>query len=485
MTGETLYLNPAMCRLLEVAGPDEMAGHAYQDFFTADSRAAIVQESARRVEGVASHYEVEIVGRRGGRRNVVISGAPLSAAAALDGNTAFSLLATFTDITERRMAEQALARSEERLQRLYDATSRAGLSFDEKQDEMLRLGCEQFGLEAGVLARVTGERYTVTQAVSPGGSVFRKGFACGLSEMFCGAVLAVEGGAVVALGHADEAEAWRAHPARSRFGLQAYFGAPVVTGGRVYGTLSFSSKTPRAGGSAGSGGAPFTRSDEEFLRLMAQWVGGELARQQAEDALHEANAKLHALAATDALTGLKNRRVLAEEMERERERARRHNTPLSVVLLDVDHFKQYNDAFGHPEGDRVLRRLARILSHEVRPTDVVARYGGEEFALVLPGADAPGARDACERFRVAIERAGWTRRAVTASFGIATLAPDTPEMAQLVAEADDALYRAKRAGRNRVRHHGDPEDPPLVEAIPPAAAAAPAISPPAPREKAG
>ena len=167
-----------------------------------------------------------------------------------------------------------------------------------------------------------------------------------------------------------------------------------------------------------------------------------------KQALEEANAELERLATTDGLTGLKNHRAFRDHLSGEISRARRFGAPLALVLLDVDHFKQYNDTFGHPAGDDVLRRVAHLLQAHVRETDIVARYGGEEFVLLLPQTDRAGALALTERIRRAIEGGPWPQRPVTASFGVALLGLGSE--AVLVAEADAALYRSKNGGRNRV-----------------------------------
>lgn len=168
--------------------------------------------------------------------------------------------------------------------------------------------------------------------------------------------------------------------------------------------------------------------------------------------LAHANVQLALLATTDALTGLKNRRVFDERMDYECERAGRQQAPVSLVLLDVDHFKQYNDAFGHPAGDAVLQEISLILLKQTRAIDCVVRYGGEEFAMILPNTSLEGARSVAERCRQAIEQHRWTARPITASFGIACRYPVSPgTQAYLLETADSALYQAKSEGRNRVR----------------------------------
>lgn len=199
----------------------------------------------------------------------------------------------------------------------------------------------------------------------------------------------------------------------------------------------------------------------------------EEAVEEQQSRLQEINVQLEALATLDSLTGLKNHRALQDRLRAEMNRSLRDATPLSVVLLDVDRFKPYNDTFGHPAGDRALRQIARLLEENARDSDLVARYGGEEFVVLLPNTDREGALILAERFRAAIENADWKQRAVTASFGVSTLVPGTasnpPETesestnskasqsgSAWIKAADKALYWSKAGGRNRVTHADDP-----------------------------
>ncbi len=153
------------------------------------------------------------------------------------------------------------------------------------------------------------------------------------------------------------------------------------------------------------------------------------------------------LAITDPLTGLRNRRYLLEQMEMESERSRRYRIPYSLILLDIDHFKKYNDTYGHPAGDVALRELANRLQKCVRAMDTVARYGGEEFAVLLPATDLANATITAERVRDAVVAHSFAHGPLTASLGVAYcdgLAPDG-----VIAAADVALYQAKSLGRNR------------------------------------
>ena len=166
------------------------------------------------------------------------------------------------------------------------------------------------------------------------------------------------------------------------------------------------------------------------------------------DRLSRQNTLLAELASTDELTGVKNRRRFREDLELLFAQADRQRSPLSLIMLDIDQFKQYNDAFGHPAGDEVLRQVGATLRSIVRGHDVVARYGGEEFVVLLPATEIDEAMDVAERLRSAIADHPWPDREVTASLGVATSSPDTPYAATLVDHADRALYYSKEAGRN-------------------------------------
>jgi diguanylate cyclase (GGDEF)-like protein len=159
------------------------------------------------------------------------------------------------------------------------------------------------------------------------------------------------------------------------------------------------------------------------------------------------------IAQTDSLTGLLNRRSMEERLAEEVTRFRAHGSSFSIVLADVDHFKQINDRHGHDAGDKVLVEVARFFSHGLRGGDAVARWGGEEFLLLLPGTDVCAAEDVAQRLRAASEqrlaRVGGLPQTLTLTFGVAGFAENTSIDACLKA-ADEALYRGKAAGRNGV-----------------------------------
>jgi diguanylate cyclase (GGDEF)-like protein len=196
-------------------------------------------------------------------------------------------------------------------------------------------------------------------------------------------------------------------------------------------------------------GAAFTREAEELLEYLA----GQAVVSIDNASLHET---VEQQAVTDELTGLANVRAFISVLDREIERSRRFATPVGLVMLDIDDFKRVNDTYGHQQGDEVLALVAGVLRDLSRDLDAPARYGGEEMAVVLPQTDAGGAVQLAERMREAIEAlqvprvGGGGTLHVTASFGVASVPESAAERSALIAAADAALYRAKRAGKNRV-----------------------------------
>lgn len=199
-----------------------------------------------------------------------------------------------------------------------------------------------------------------------------------------------------------------------------------------------------------------TTHEQELTALTAELEQRVRERTQA---LSDANAQLEVLAMTDALTGLSNRRHFGDQLAREATRAAENGKPISLVTMDIDHFKAVNDQHGHPAGDAVLRHVALVLEEQVRGSDLLARVGGEEFAVLAVDTGIVEAGQLAERLRKAVEESspvsvGRASLTVTISLGVVTRRIKPGELARapehLLAAADDALYRAKRNGRNRV-----------------------------------
>jgi len=162
-------------------------------------------------------------------------------------------------------------------------------------------------------------------------------------------------------------------------------------------------------------------------------------------------------ASTDALTGLHNRRFFQDQLNRDFAQARRHRRHLAVIMLDIDHFKSFNDTYGHGMGDRVLTTVSTVVTQAVRLADVVARYGGEEFIVCLPDTDLEGAKVVAERIRRAVseivltDAEGNALRQITVSLGVSALRLEDERIAELIERADRGLYVAKVKGRNQMQ----------------------------------
>ncbi len=177
-------------------------------------------------------------------------------------------------------------------------------------------------------------------------------------------------------------------------------------------------------------------------------------------ALEHLNTQLKDLAIRDALTGLFNRRYFLEALDMEFSRSQRHSRVFSLLFIDLDHFKHYNDTFGHPAGDDLLKGLAELITKDSRDTTVVARFGGEEFILLVPETPKDGARIFAERLRKCIEEHPFHGREsqpsgqVTLSIGVSTYPVDGSDSETLISRADQAMYQAKESGRNQVVCYG-------------------------------
>jgi diguanylate cyclase (GGDEF)-like protein len=198
------------------------------------------------------------------------------------------------------------------------------------------------------------------------------------------------------------------------------------------------------------GGGEVTYLTEVFNDMVKRLREGREALDAINETLRVKNEELQRLSLTDGLTGLDNRRQLMQTLESEVERSRRHGHSFAVVMLDVDHFKDYNDSHGHLAGDAVLTRVGGLLRECTRGVDCSARYGGEEFVLVLPETSVDRAVEVAERIRARLAKEGFANGRITLSAGVAQFPKDGETPESVLSSADAALYRAKGEGRDRV-----------------------------------
>lgn len=344
-----------------------------------------------------------------------------------------------------------MSESEVVIRTLYEITTENNQGFAHQVQRLLALGCERFNLDIGILSRIIEDKYEVIHKVCPPDIPLKEGDIFELGNTYCSATLGANGPVYYEY---VKHSSMKSHPAYKSFGLESYIGVPIKVDGHIYGTLNFSSPNPSD--------REFKVVDIDAIQLMAQWLSAELLHQKNHRQLEEANKQLKELANRDGLTNLFNRRFFQESMLQYLYLANRSDNPLSLIILDIDKFKSYNDVYGHLEGDRILVNLAELLLANRRNSDVVARFGGEEFAVLLPDTDKTGSLHIANKIRNCMQKYQWPMLNITASFGISTLKSnkaDSEMISELctraIKEADDALYHAKNSGRDACCHYSD------------------------------
>jgi diguanylate cyclase (GGDEF)-like protein len=220
--------------------------------------------------------------------------------------------------------------------------------------------------------------------------------------------------------------------------------APIMYSERVQGIIATGEKLYST---------EFTQTDFELFHVLVNIISISI-----ENSLHYEAVKN--LSLTDEMTNLHNYRSFISRLKEEINRAKRNKSDISLVILDIDHFKNYNDTLGHQAGDEALREVGKVLRKTVRDEDIVSRYGGEEFCIIFPGIAKEGITSLCERIRIKIEKHKFYKEKVqptgmlTISLGGASFPKDANDMHTLIQKADEALYRAKHLGRNQIQIYG-------------------------------
>ena len=410
---------------------DELLGTRIRDLLPPESREMSEPKFRRALKGEHVRFETTVRYPDGVARDVAIEYAPKRD---VKGEQT-GVIVHAANITERKRTTQTLAE-------LYSITSTRELCTDQKINQILKLGCDHFGLPFGSISHIIDDRYSVVFAECPNGEI-PVGGSFALGDTYCCHTL--EADAPVAIAHTKHSEL-AGHPCYEKFAFETYIGAPLLVDGEKYGTLSFTASEPRE--------RPFSQTEKELIRQFADWIGHEIARQQAHEALMESQIRLERISSIDDLTGVLNRRAFLERAATELARFHRTGRKFTAVMIDVDYFKSINDTYGHSVGDEVLKGFARIFSDALRAVDVFGRVGGEEFCAILDNTEETTALMVCERMqekvikRFRVEPITWD---ITCSMGLATVTRKDTQFSTLLQRADHALYRAKEAGRNRCK----------------------------------
>ena len=439
------------CELISGYSADEIIGKRLSDthFFEPE----ITSENIRKLlsDDYPGTYETVLVSKDGERRRIAWS---FAAILDRDGHAEF-IIATGIDVTERRKAEDDLKTANEKLAAWVKA-------LEERTEEMNRLN-------------EMGEQLQSCQTVAE---------ACAISAQYIQMICPGSGGALYLVKDsrniAESAGAW-GEPAYTqqafdpmacwaiRRGRQhlvdaqhpgllcehiggpkdgQYLCVPLTVNGEVIGILHLNHVVRADSGQDDAAEPLYTDHKAQIVTMIAEHIALALSNLKLKETLRQQSIR-------DALTGLYNRRYMEETLERELARAAREHLPVGVMMFDIDHFKNFNDLEGHDAGDELLRELGALLNRSIRGSDIVCRYGGEEFLAVLPGAAKEDTRLRAEELRVAVKQMlvyhlGKPLAKCTISIGVAAYPEDASTIERLVKAADNALYRAKNEGRDRV-----------------------------------
>jgi len=432
LEGRILLVSPAGLRMFGYAPEDALLGKSLAEFVAPADRERFIQDVVRLAQGTGAG----ILEYHGLRKNGTLFEFEANSDVLLDGvGKPKSLVFVVRDITERKRIE---AGERQRIQELevLRATLQ-DISAELELPRLLRAIVERMvGLmhvRDSELAMFHEDTQQLEIVVSYLKEKDYTGTVMQLGEGCMGLVAQTRQSMVV-----DDYAEWEGRSPQYMATHTSIVAVPLISGTRLLGVLAVGDEASQR---------KFTNNDLGLLEMFAQ---------QAVIAIQNAElfSEVQRLATIDPLTGILNRRSFFEHAMQEFTRARRYHTPLSLIMLDLDHFKKINDTFGHLIGDKALSEISRTCASQIRSSDFVGRYGGEEFVVLLPETNLAGAMSIaqrlCETIReVAIEsRQGQVK--VTASVGVAELMEDYANLDVLLEYADAALYRAKQAGRNRI-----------------------------------
>jgi diguanylate cyclase (GGDEF)-like protein len=328
--------------------------------------------------------------------------------------------------------------SQDRLRALWRLATDRTLDEMQKIDAMLETAAQAMNMETALVGEVD-EHYTLQYLYDSTG-VCHLPWQIPLHDSISHAVAITQ--TSLCLPDLSQDIHYREHLLHTRFGFHVYVGTPIWVGEHLYGTLSFLHRTPQENSCS--------QDDIAYIELLAAWFGQYLLQKQQRE-------ELKALALSDPLTALPNRRAAEIRLAEEFARARRSGENFAIAICDLDRFKLVNDHYGHETGDIVLQQAAAILHGQMRDGDWIARWGGEEFFIYLHKVDGPQGFAAMDRLRQAYAarpiRTAHASLNLTLSSGVSVFNGGDKTITRILAEADSALYEAKNAGRDRVVLH--------------------------------
>jgi diguanylate cyclase (GGDEF)-like protein/PAS domain S-box-containing protein len=425
--GRISRVNVAMESITGFYG-EELIGKPWTDLLAPECRAQS-DEALRAVRrGEAGEFDTFLLDRRGNSIEVQMKLVPLRVGDVVEGAYAIA-----KSVEAQRNAERAIALQGDRIRDLYLAAAARGGSIESQIDDTLALGCRLFGFDYGYVTRFGDATISILNATGEGTGVYAGAVyprATALSRHLMGERR------VLFIPDLNEAP-WDADPARATAPWRSYFAARLVVNDREFGAMVFAGRAPHG---------PIPDLDRDLLQLMALFIAAALERAQHSERIEQ-------LAFYDSLTGLPNRVLFNDRVKQTMSAARRYGRAFAVMYMDLDDFKEINDRYGHPAGDLVLKAVADRLILALRESDTVARFGGDEFVILQPVVN--GADDAEDLARKIVDsmqvplHVGGVDHYVHTSIGIALFPTDAVTADELMERADRALYRAKRAGRNR------------------------------------
>lgn len=426
--GKLIYVNHAFAAMLGYNIKDEVVGLNFVEVLFTDAEEKKVFLNTMRAAGSAREFEARH--KKADGSEVILS--VTSNHIYNDQGEVIGAEGVIGDVTQKRMLEEALVTEKRKLEQILGFDEDIGLIRD--YDPLVEFIMERTSaiLEARrcslMLMDESGRELLIKAAVGMEERIIKE-CRMKLGESVAGFV--AQSRAPILVKNIEYDERFK-RASKLYYLSRSFISVPLILEDKLIGVINVTDKHKAK------------NFDEIDLRIL-----GALAR---EVAVAVENVKLYKqlsfLTITDPLTLIYNYRQFAQSLNYEIKRCQRSQGNLCLIMMDIDDFKLYNDTFGHPEGDALLKDIGRILKSQLRETDIVCRYGGDEFAVILPDIAADGARTAAEKIRRAVENTSFQMK-VTLSLGIAAYTPGLVQ-SELILKADRALYQAKHEGKNRI-----------------------------------